>query len=155
MIEMKNNIRFEHVVSIRKQLTQDELEIAVAEFNKVIQKKKLVPSGPFINTTYSAKQIVAGTLFDVELLLPVNKKTALPKGYSYKSTFEIPSAVYARHEGGLENMQETAQKMINYIKENGLQPITTLYNATAQSVDQEQTPYIDMYIGVAGSSLAS
>ncbi|MDD4644258.1 MAG: AraC family transcriptional regulator, partial [Bacilli bacterium] len=92
----------------------------------------------------------------MEILVPLDKDIPLPEQYRMKKLFHLKNAVYARHEGNPQLLQNTLNSMVQYIQNNKLQQITPAYNATVNEPKPGEgldKLIIDAYIGVNPSIL--
>lgn len=147
LYEMKN------VISYRAKMTQQEVNDVMNRMGTFIQEKGLNKSGCVTTTTFNIESTGA---MDIEILCPVDKACYVPQGFTFKPEFRLSNAVKITHKGNPVNMQESVNKLISYLNQNKLTPITSLYNVT---INEPQTPQdidnmvVDMYIGVTDNIL--
>lgn len=150
LYEMKN------VISYRAKMTQKEINEVMNRIGAFIQNQGLKKSGCVTTTTFNVENIGGTQLMDIEILCPVDKACDVPQGFTFKSEFRISSAAKITHKGNPANMQESVNKLIGYLNQNKLTPVTSLYNVT---VNEPKTPMdidnmvVDMYIGVTDNIL--
>lgn len=153
VVQRGKELKMENVLSLRKKMTQEEMQKEMAKIGQFFEANGIKKSGYITTTTYSIDS--DGTL-DMEILVPMDKLVDLPSEYRLKSVFKLVNAVYARHEGNPANLQNVYNEMLAYIKENNLQQITTGYNVTLKDITPDMSMdevVIDVYIGVSENVL--
>jgi len=151
-IELSKELKLKNLESLRKKMTQTEIQSELVELGKFLQTSEAKKVGPTINTTFAIEVVNNQQIFDMEYLIPINKKLEkLPKKYKFKPLFEIKNAIYSQHIGSPSMLQETYDKLTKYSSDNKLQHITTGYNVFINeeiiSSDMEKM-IIDIYIGL-------
>lgn len=150
LYEMKN------VISYRAKMTQREVNDVMNRMGEFIQENGLNKSGCVTTTTFTVENTGGTQLMDIEILCPVDKACDVPQGFTFKHEFRLSNAAKITHKGNPANMQESANKLIGYLNQNKLTPVTSLYNVT---VNEPKTPMdidnmvVDMYIGVTDNIL--
>jgi effector-binding domain-containing protein len=155
-IERNKSIKFDNLLSIRKKMTQQEINIVLTKIGNLLEEKGIKKNGPIISATFSVEMVEGQPLLDMEILVPLDKKVELPEGYKFKELFNLNHAVYARHIGNPTTIESTYKELAAYIKENNLQPITVGYNVNIKDIKPEEgfdEMITDIYIGVNPSIL--
>ena len=149
-------LKLENVLSLRKKMTQMEIQNEMINIGKHLEENGVKKNGPIVTATHSIEQINNEMLLDMEILVPMDKKLELSGKYKLKEIFHLTNAVYKRHEGNPNNLQITYNEMMEYITQNNLQQITAGYNVSivdlkpGESLDKM---IMDVYIGVNPSIL--
>lgn len=150
LYEMKN------IISYRAKMTQQEVNDVMKRMGEFIRENGLNRSGCVTTTTFTVENTGGTQLMDIEILCPVDKACDVPPGFTFKPEFRLSSAAKITHKGSPANMQESVNKLIGYLNQNKLTPVTSLYNVT---VTEPKTPQdidnmvVDMYIGVTDNIL--
>ena len=150
LYEMKN------AISYRAKMTQQEVNEVMNRMGAFIKENGLNKSGCVTTTTFAVESIGGTQLMDIEILCPVDKACDVPYGFTFKPKFRLSNAAKITHNGNPANMQESVNKLIDYLNQNKLTPVTSLYNVT---VNEPKTPQdidnmvVDMYIGVTDNIL--
>lgn len=154
-VETGKSIKVHNLVSIRKKMTQDQVQYEVMKMGQLMKEKGIKKDGPMISATFGVEIVDGRQLLDMEFLVPVDKEVDLPEEYTFKKKFHLVNALYTRHEGDLIALESTYQKLQKYMNENTLQPITSAYNMNVneEQVTKGEQPIIDLYIGVNPSVL--
>lgn len=86
MFEIQKNqeILLENVLSVRKKMNQEELQIEIAQTAKIIEKYQAVKAGPLITSTFSAEIVNGEYLMDMEIMIPLNKPFPSDQTYKHK-----------------------------------------------------------------------
>lgn len=158
MLDIKEGqeLKLENVLSLRKKMTQEDLQQELVKIGNLMQQNSLKKSGPVVTSTFSVEQNRTTTLLDMEILVPLDKYIPIPEPYQMKSVFHLKNAVYARHEGNPQLLQNTLSDMVQYIQKHKLRQITPAYNATISEPKPGEgldKLIIDAYIGVNPSIL--
>ena len=158
MTEIKQNCEYimENVLSIRKKMTQQEIQQTLIDMGNTINALGAKKNGPLVTTTLGVEQTAEGPVLDMEILLPLDKEVDVPPPYIFKKLFHLKYAVYARHEGNPQLLQNTLNEMMKYIQENKLTQITSVYSVNIKELkpgDHLDDMVTDLYIGVNPSIL--
>lgn len=158
MLDIKEGqeLKLENVLSLRKKMTREELQQEMVKIGNFMQQNNLKKSGPVVTTTLSIDQTGTSPILDMEIIVPLDKEFSFSEPYRMKKVFHLKNAVYVRHEGDPQLLQNTLNSMVQYIQNKNLQQITPAYNVTVsepkpgEGIDKL---IIDAYIGVNPSVL--
>jgi effector-binding domain-containing protein len=145
-----------NVLAIRKKMGQQEIQQTLVGMGNIIKDLGANKSGTVVTTTYAVEQAVTGPMLDMEILVPLNKEVTVSEPYIFKPLFHLKYAVYARHEGNPQLLQNTLNQMMAYIQENRLTQITSVYSVNIKELklgDSMNDMVTDLYIGVNPSIL--
>lgn len=158
MKEITENVSLEmtNVLTYRGKVTQQQMTVIAKEMNDIItaNKAKKIMSG--VSATYEIINSGTDAVMDVEIMYPLDKHINVAAPYKIKPIFRLKNAVKIRHEGNPALLQEAGNKLMNYISNKGLMPITVGYNVT---VHEPTSPMdidnliVDIYIGVCDNIL--
>lgn len=98
---------------------------------------------PTVTTTYGVFQQQGFPVLDIEILVPLDRKVAVPVGFSWKDHFLLTNAVMVQHVGDPINMDRSLAELKNYITCNNLTPISNYYNSTV--VESKSPADIDKF----------
>lgn len=151
---IKNNqlLEFYNLLSFRGKIAHCSQDSVISKMIQLIVGQGASKNGPVITTTYSVEQTGNQLMMDIEVLIPVNKIIEVTNDYTFKPHFRLENAVSLKHEGAPNNIQKSADKLMEYIYENKLTPITTGYNVFSDCNEGEMIN-IDMYVGVSSNIL--
>lgn len=148
----EQTLEIENVLSFRGEIKQEDLETVGKDMEEKIVLAGAVSSGNPITVTYG----VENDIFDIEILLPVNKNPGIRNigKYIFKDKIKIVNAVVAKHKGSLSKLQDTCRQLNQYILDKGLIPITAGYNVTNKinPVNEDSTE-VDVYVGISPNIL--
>jgi effector-binding domain-containing protein len=158
MIKVNKNCEYkmENVLSIRKKITQQEIQQTLADMGNVIATLGVNKNGPLVTTTFGMEQTPTGPVLDMEILVPLDKEVTVQEPYIQKPLFHLKYAIHARHEGNPQSLQNTLSQMLAYIQENKLTQITSVYSVNIKELkpgDSMDDMVTDLYIGVNPSLL--
>lgn len=155
-VERDKDFRANNVLSLRKKITQSEANQEMDKIARYLADEGIRQSGPIITATFNVDTEGEEPLMDMEILVPLDKKTDLPEEYRLKENFHIAYAVYAQHKGNPSSLHDTYNNLFTYLKENDLQQITAVYNAYVKGMSSgspNNDLIIDVYVGVNPSTL--
>lgn len=92
----------------------------------------------------------------MEILVPIDRQVELIGEYRLKKVFHLVNAVSIRHHGDPNLLQNSYNELMAYLRENGLQQITSAYNVNVNDLQPGQSldeMIIDVYIGINPSIL--
>ncbi len=151
MVESGKEFIMENVLSLRKKMTQRQLDQEMEKIGEFLQSNGATQAGPIVTVTFSIETKNEEPLLDMEILVPMDKELELSGDYVFKPLFKVTNAVYARHKGNPAKLQNTYNEMLSFIQENNLQQITVGYNVLINEPMPGLTlddMIIDVYIGI-------
>jgi hypothetical protein len=91
MIKVNKNCEYkmENVLSIRKKMTQQEIQQTLADMGNVIKSLGANKNGSLVTTTYGVEQTAAGPILDMEILIPLDKEVTVQDPYIFKPLFHL------------------------------------------------------------------
>lgn len=126
-------------------------KFSAAKFQEILMesaqkfKDYVANNGETIITTTKAVEIIdKQQILDVEILIPVSYRIPCSEPYVFKEKIKIDNALYFR-EDDITKLQDTMNKMNQYILDNRLQPITSAYLVQTK---QDNKMITDIYIGI-------
>ncbi len=92
--------------------------------------------------------------YDIELIIPINKKIEDTEKFTYKETIKILNALMAKCKGNPADVDTTLLELEKYIAVNKLLPTSVAYQVVT-SMDEADTDNSEMviYIGVSANIL--
>lgn len=145
------SLEMENVLSYRGKVTQQQMVQITKEMQRIIDSNNAHKTLSGVSATFAVDTTNPVSMMDVEIMCPLDKPIAVSAPYVLKPVFRLRNAVKIRHTGNPALMQNTANELMAYLKDNGLMPITASYNVTVQ---EPSTPtsfdnlIVDMYVGV-------
>lgn len=145
------SLEMENVLSYRGKVTQQQMMQITKEMQRIIDSNNAHKTLSGVSATFAVDTTNPVSMMDVEIMCPLDKPIAVSAPYVLKPVFRLRNAVKIRHTGNPALMQNTANELMAYLKDNGLMPITASYNVTVQ---EPSTPtsfdnlIVDMYVGV-------
>ncbi len=151
-------LEINNLLCIRKKLLQEQISNEIEITAKLIQQYNLGKIKKVITTAHSAENIDGQVIVDIEIMVEIDKfninSKALSKVFNYtKKDFRIYEAVGAKHEGDINTLMKTVDKIMNYIAENNLQQITNLYTIYSGSEVETNHQLVECYIGISRNLL--
>ena len=156
VIETGKSLGLENVLSLRKKMTQPEVQQEMIRIGQYLKEKGIKKNGPVVTATFAMEQVEGQPLLDMETLVPMDKQVDLGGEYRLKKVFHLVNAVYARHEGNPNLLQNTLNQVVQYMRDHGLRQITTAYNVNVKELRSGESPesmVVDVYIGLDPSTL--
>ena len=150
-IQINQEYRMSNVLSFRKKLPAAEFQRESIRIGKFVESGGYTRTGSTVTATFSIEQQNGEQVLDMEILVPLDKSFSPPDGCVCKPEFVLTNAASIRHIGNPAGLQDTCNRLMAYLQEHNLQPITGGYNAT---VREAKTPteidqmIVDVYIGI-------
>ena len=140
----------ENVLSLRKRMTQQQMQAEMVKIGQVMQQLGVQKNGPITTATYAVEQVGNEQLMDIEIIVPLDKQVGLPKEYTLKPIIKIVNTLYVRHEGHSSRLQETINSLNEHIVKHKKQVITATYNVIVKDAMKQEdlnNMIIDVYVG--------
>lgn len=150
MIKNNQELHLKNLLSFRRNLTQSELQKELIDIDSFIKENGLTVIGPKISTTYSVTQAMMPTM-DIEILIPVDKTFNENHMYNLKKELKLTNCLKFEHRGNPQSMQQNILLIQQYIKDNGLIPISSLYTVNLNEVktqDELENYEADLYLSI-------
>ncbi|WP_310830443.1 DUF5085 family protein [Paenibacillus pedocola] len=155
-IAVGQELRLDNVLSMRTKIKQEDIQQALIQIGQYLERMNIQKQGPIVTATFGVEQISIGTIVDIEILVPTNKRFQPEKPYIFKDKFHLVNAVCARHTGNPALLENTYRDVLSFIASNDLQQITAGYSVNVNELDPSQSPedlIIDVFIGINPSVL--
>ena len=158
MNEITENVALEmtNVLSYRNKSTQKQLVMVSKEIEELLKNNNAKKVGANVSVTFAIDTTGLEPMLDVEILIPIDKTIFVSAPYTIKPVFRLRNAVKIRHKGNPALLQNTANELMEYIKNKGLIPITAGYNVTIQEISSPtdvDSLIVDIYVGVSDNIL--
>lgn len=137
-------------------MTQNEMNAEMVNISKFLSIAGIKKTGPVITATFGVENTDGQVYIDMEILIPLDKEVVVPEPYVFKKLFHLKNAVYSRHGGNPQYLQNTLSEMMEFIKDKKLSQITSVYSVNVKELMQGETidnMITDLYIGVNPSVL--
>ncbi len=125
----KSEINVTNVLSYRGKVGKADLENIGKEMENYIQNAGAKRVWNPITATYA----VEGDVMDVEIFMPLDKSIKSTDKYVFKIQIKIVNAIVASYKGHPMRLQDTCNRLNQYMIEHNLQPITVGYNVTKKT----------------------
>ena len=155
MILEKQELKFNNLISLRKTMTQQDMPSEMEKIQQYLKDAGANKIGPIITTTFSVVQAIVPTM-DMEILIPIDKKTEESEVFKFKKEFILTNAIKAIHKGNPMMLQNTFNEINSYMQLNNLQPISSAYNVTihdAKDMSEIDSVEIHVYVGINPNNL--
>lgn len=155
-IEKNKSLRYENLLSLRKKMTQAQVQEEMMKIGSLLNETGARKNGSIVTATFSVENGDGQPILDMEILVPLDRPAILPQPYILKPVFQLVNAVYARHQGNPNLLQNTYHELLQYITNNQMQQITAAYNVNVNDLQPGQSleeMIIDVYIGINPSIL--
>ena len=150
------SLEMTNVLTFRGKVTQQQFIQINKEMNELIHSNNAQKVMKGVSATFSIDSSVEVPVMDIEIMYPLDKVISVTDPYIIKPVFRLRNAVKIRHTGDPSTIQNTANEVMQYIKEKDLMPITAGYNVTVQepaNPTDVSSLIIDIYIGVSDNIL--
>lgn len=155
MILENQTLKFNNLLSLRKNMTQQDIPSEMSKLEQYIKDSSATKIGPIITTTFSITQSIE-PMMDMEILIPIDKEINSNTFFKFKKNFILTNAIKAIHTGNPKFLKNTFDSINLYIQQNNLQPITSAYNVTihdAKNISEIDKVEINIYVGMNPNKL--
>ncbi len=148
-IETGKVLSFDNVIAIRKFMQQEEIPKEIYLLMNAIENFQLHKAGPMITISHDVQIVKSVQMIDMEIIIPVENVNENLTEYEF-SSFTLDNALYLRHEGSLANLQESYEKLIQFLATENLQPNFPPCNVFTNDLLMENadSAVIDIYFNV-------
>lgn len=145
-MEIVNGQGFEinNIISRSDKLTSHKFQEVLMETARQFKDYMINNVETIITSTKAVEIVDNEQILDVEILIPVSYRIPCSEPYVFKEKIKIDNALYFR-EDDITKLQDTMNKMNQYILDNRLQPITSAYLVQTK---QDNKMITDIYIGI-------
>ena len=129
-IEKNQSLFFKNVLQVRKKVAQNNSFLISNEIDNFIEKNGAKKDGNTITITHNVTIENGEQVFDLEMMIPLNKEIEPFQEYNFLPEFLLNNALKVRIEGNPQQMQSAVQRMSEYVKNENLNVTTPLYVVT-------------------------
>jgi len=143
-------LEIENLISYRGKASNQEFNKIVTDMQEKLSVVGIMSVGHPITAIYG----ISGDKNDVEILIPINKKSDNIQKYIFKKKIKITNALVVQHRGNPAMLQQSCDRLNQYIVAHKLLPITVGYNVT-KNIDKNNidNTEIDVYVGISPNIL--
>lgn len=156
MVVAEQELKLENVLSIRKKMTQEEIQAEIIKIGSFLDQQRVNKNGPIVTATFGLEYENGQPLLDMEILVPLDRAIQAEAPYTFKNVFHLVHAIHSRYTGNMALLQNAYNEMLDYVNRNNLHQITVAYNAQTNELVQGQPGSdmtVDIYIGINPSKL--
>jgi hypothetical protein len=149
-------LEMENVLSFRGKMTQVQIPDRMKAIEELLNSTGAKRNGAVASATFAIEPNGSSPVLDVEILVPLDQKIAIPDGYVWKPRFYLTNAVKLRHADSLAMLQTSVNELNAYMERKRLTPITVGYNITVKEAASQQeldSMIVDIYVGVSPNQL--
>lgn len=150
-IEKNQSLFLKNVLQVRKKVAQNNSFLISNEIDNFIEKNGAKKDGNTITITHNVTIENGEQVFDLEMMIPLNKKIEPFQEYNFLPEFSLNNALKVRIEGNPQQMQSAVQRMSEYVKNENLNVTTPLYVVTIKEAKTNadiDDMITELYIGV-------
>ncbi|MFC6334098.1 hypothetical protein ACFP56_15830 [Paenibacillus septentrionalis] len=153
-IETGKSLSYKKVASFRKKMQLSEMNEQVLMFIDKLKDLGLTKLGPMLSTTHGMEIVGQEQVLDIEYLVAIDREVNLEEPYVYKPELKLVNALYVRHIGNPHELQDVYNHIVEFMKDNGLQQISTIYNVNINDdrLQFGEEPIIDIYLSINPNS---
>jgi predicted transcriptional regulator YdeE len=153
-IAENQTLHVKNLISLRRNLTQAELQIYGKKLNDYITENGAEKAGLPISATYAAD--AATGKMDIELYVPINRELPSNGNFVFKPELYLANCVKITHKGNPQSLQNSINELNQYIAERKLTPISVGFSVNrVEIVRQEDMDKfeVDIYVSVSPNIL--
>lgn len=129
MIKSGQELHVKKLLSFRKEITENEMEVENAKLYNFIKTEGLEVVGPKISTTHRVSE-GPEKVIDFEILIPVDRAFESTADYKFKKELKLVNCLQVTHIGNPIDFQSKILALQTYIRENRLMPLSNLYTVS-------------------------
>lgn len=143
-IVQEKSFEINNLISRSGKFTALEFQKALVEMVNAFKNFSRANGDYVITTTKSLEARNGEQVLDVEILIPVNYRIPVEEPYVFKNEIKLTNCLYAM-ETDVSRLQDTLNKINQYIIDQKLLPITSAYLVQTK---QDNQPCIAIYVGI-------
>lgn len=150
MILEYEKLSFTNLMSVRKVMSYKDIKNEIDNLSKIIKKYNAESLGFIFARPYDITEIDSNKYFDMEILVPVDKKIPDFRDYKFIDNFNLINAFKITHTDSADSLQEVLSDIGEYTSSKNLNPATFVidasYGSSYMSLSDELE--IDIYISM-------
>ncbi len=127
------HIEFENALSYKTRVDADKLMALLEFIRRNADALGLEITGSIVFTISDTYSFADRCIFDIEVLVPVNKAFPSTERYIYKPVFRLVNAVSLRVGGNTRGLMNAKEKLAQYISSHRLNAISGIYYSAVSS----------------------
>ena len=147
-IEVKQTLNIMNLITFRKKVRATELQGHMERLHTYADTCGAKRLGGGVSATYE----VDGDEMDIEMYLPIDKDIPSNNEFVYKPLLHLENCVKTYYKGHPHGLQDSMQKLNNYILVNKLVPISVGFTVTVTEItDPKNFELFEVFIYVSVS----
>lgn len=142
------HIEFENVLSYIIRVDAEKLPALLEYIIQNIDALGLEITGNIVFTISEIHEFANRCIFDVEVLVPVNKAFPSSERYIYKPRFRLVNAIVYRIGNSTHELVGARGELMKYISDKRLQAISNIYYIASFSRQSIEIEYYDVIVSV-------
>ena len=147
-IETKQTLNLENLITFRKKMRSTELQEHMERLLAYADTSGAKRLGGGISATYE----VDGDIMDIEMYLPIDKEIPSNDEFVFKPLLRLENCVKTSYKGHPQGLQDSMQKLNDYILANQLVPISAGFTVTMTELTDPKNFEmfeVDIYVSVS------
>lgn len=150
MILENQRLEIPNVISFRAKMNINDFNNKALEFQNYMKDNNLQEAWHRFSSVYS----IEGEYIDMEVFVPVDRKTDVPEIYKFSDTFILENALKYTVIGNSNKYQEKFNELKKYIDDNGFIQKSPLYTVTItdltkiKTIQELENVELDIYVEV-------
>lgn len=148
MLKFNEKLDVKNLLSFRGDMTPEQSTLVEKDMLHFLTYRMVNVAGDTIITTYSVKEIDGEILYDMEVLIPVNKKIdCKDTPYKFINELTIPLAVKYEHKGDFDKLDDSFEILRSELAKSEFAPVTSAYNIYVKN-EEGNVDEIDIFVGI-------
>jgi hypothetical protein len=133
MILEYEKLNFKNLMSIRKVMSYKDIKCEIENLAKVIKNYNAWSLGLIFARPYDITEIGSNKFFDMEILIPVDKKVPDYKDYKFIDNFNLFNTFKITHSDSAESLGDIISDIGEYTLSKNLTPPTFAFNISSNN----------------------
>lgn len=139
MILEYEKLSFKSLISVRKVMSYKDFKCEIENLVKVIKNYNAWSLGLAFARPYDITEVGSNKFFDMEILIPVDKKVPDYKDYKFIDNFNLFNTFKITHSDSAESLEDVISDIGEYTLSKNLTPPTFAFN-----ISSNNTPIISL-----------
>ncbi|MBL4936568.1 hypothetical protein JK636_12445 [Clostridium sp. YIM B02515] len=151
MVFEYEKLSFKNLISVRKVMSYKDIKCEIENLAKVIKNYNAWSLGLAFARPYDITEIGSDKFFDMEILIPVDKKVPDYKDYKFIDNFNLFNTFKITHSDSAESLEDVISDIGEYTLSKNLNPPTFAFNINsdyASIISLTHESEVDIYISM-------
>jgi len=147
-VETNQQLHMTNLIAFRKNVRAAELHGYAEKMLAYFESHGAKKVGGSVSATYA----VDGDMMDIEVYIPVDKEIPSSEEFVFKPKLYLCNCIKVNHKGNPQLLEETINKLNDYIENHNLTPISACFTVTLKEITNPSDAELfemDAYISIS------